>query len=42
MKLSILIPVWNQEKLVIRALDHLPRRDDVEIIEEMTDPRITR
>ena len=31
-KLSILIPVWNQEKLVIKALDHLPRRDDVEVI----------
>ena len=31
-KLSILIPVWNQEKLVIKALDHLPWRDDVEVI----------
>lgn len=31
-KLSILIPVWNQEELVIKALDHLPRRDDIEII----------
>ena len=30
--LSILIPVWNQEELVIKALDHLPRRDDVEVI----------
>jgi glycosyltransferase involved in cell wall biosynthesis len=31
-KLSVLIPVWNQEELVIKALDHLPRRDDMEII----------
>ena len=31
-KVSVLIPVWNQEKLVIRALDHIPRRDDIEII----------
>ena len=31
-KLSVLIPVWNQEDLVIKALDHLPRRDDMEII----------
>ncbi len=30
--LSILIPVWNQERLVIKALDHLPRRNDVEVI----------
>jgi len=31
-KLSILTPVWNQEELVIRALDSIPRRDDVEVI----------
>lgn len=31
-KLSVLIPVWNQEKLVLNALDHLPRRDDIEVI----------
>lgn len=31
-KLSVCIPVWNQEELVIRALDHIPRRDDVEIL----------
>lgn len=31
-KLSILTPVWNQEKLVIRALDHIPRRDDIEVL----------
>jgi len=30
-KVSVLIPVWNQEKLVIRALDSFPRRDDIEI-----------
>lgn len=32
MKLSILIPVYNQEALVIRALDSLPLRDDMEIL----------
>lgn len=32
LKLSVLIPVWNQEELVIKALDHLPRRDDMEVI----------
>ena len=32
MKLSILIPVYNQEELVIKALDHLPRREDVEVL----------
>ena len=31
-KLSILTPVYNQEALVIRALDSIPRRDDIEII----------
>ena len=31
-KLSILTPVWNQEKLVIKALDSIPRRDDIEVI----------
>ena len=29
---SVLIPVWNQETLVIRALDSVPDRDDVEIL----------
>ena len=32
MKLSIIIPVWNQEELVIRALDSVPRRDDIEVL----------
>ena len=32
MKLSVIIPVWNQEKLVIRALDSIPRRDDIEVV----------
>ena len=32
MKLSILIPVYNQEELVIKALDNLPRRNDIEVI----------
>lgn len=32
MKLSILIPVYNQEELVIKALDFLPRRNDIEVL----------
>ena len=32
LKLSILVPVWNQEELVIRALDSVPRRDDIEVV----------
>lgn len=32
MKLSILIPVYNQEKLVIKALEHLPCRNDIEVL----------
>jgi len=31
-KLSILTPVWNQETLVIKGLDSIPRRDDIEVI----------
>lgn len=31
-KLSILTPVYNQEVLVIKALDNLPRRDDIEVL----------
>ena len=31
-KVSIIIPVWNQEELVIRALDSIPRRDDIEVV----------
>lgn len=31
-KLSILTPVWNQEGLVIKGLDSIPRRDDIEVI----------
>ena len=31
-KLSILIPVWNQEELVVKCLDSVPRRDDIEVI----------
>ena len=30
--LSILIPTWNQEVLALRALDSIPRRDDIEVI----------
>lgn len=32
MKVSVIIPVYNQEELVIRCLDSIPKRDDVEII----------
>lgn len=32
MRVSIIIPVYNQEHLVIRALDSIPQRDDIEII----------
>ena len=32
MKVSILIPVYNQEELIIRALDSIPNSDDIEII----------
>lgn len=31
-KLSIMTPVYNQEDLVILMLDHIPRRDDLEVI----------
>lgn len=31
-KLSVCIPVWNQQELVLRALDHIPRRDDIEVL----------
>ena len=31
-KLTIIIPVFNQEKLILRALDSIPIRDDIEII----------
>lgn len=32
MKLSIITPVYNQEELIIRCLDSIPPRDDIEII----------
>ena len=31
-KVSVIIPVWNQENLIIRALESIPARDDIEII----------
>ena len=31
-KVSIYIPLYNQHKLIIRALDSIPARDDIEII----------
>ena len=32
MKLSIIIPVYNQEELIIKCLDSIPYKDDLEII----------
>lgn len=32
MKVSIIIPVYNQENLLLRAMDSIPVRDDIEII----------
>jgi glycosyltransferase involved in cell wall biosynthesis len=31
-KVSVIIPVYNQEVLVLKALDSIPTRDDIEII----------
>lgn len=31
-KVSIIIPVWNQQDLIIRALDSIPRRRDIEVL----------
>ena len=31
-KISVIIPCYNQEELVIRAIDSIPKRDDIEII----------
>ena len=31
-KLTIIVPVYNQEKLIIRALDSIPKRDDIEVL----------
>lgn len=31
-KCSVIIPVYNQETLIIRALESIPTRDDIEII----------
>lgn len=31
-KLTVIIPVYNQEELVVRALDSIPVRDDIEVI----------
>lgn len=32
LKVSVIIPVYNQEELVIRCLDSIPKRKDIEII----------
>lgn len=31
-KLTVIIPVYNQEKLIIRALESIPKRNDIETI----------
>lgn len=31
-KVTVICPVYNQEELVIRAIDSIPKRDDIEII----------
>lgn len=31
-KVSVIIPVYNQEELVIKAIDSIPKREDIEII----------
>lgn len=31
-KVSVIIPVFNQQKLVIKCLESIPKRDDIEII----------
>lgn len=31
-KVSVIIPVWNQEELITRALESIPKRKDIEII----------
>ena len=32
MKISVIIPCYNQEELVIRAIESIPKRNDIEII----------
>jgi glycosyltransferase involved in cell wall biosynthesis len=32
MKVSVIIPAYNQEELIKRCLDSIPKRKDVEII----------
>lgn len=31
-KVSITVPVYNQEELIVRALDSIPRRHDIEVL----------
>lgn len=32
MKVTVIIPVYNQENLVLKAINSIPKRDDIEII----------
>lgn len=32
LKLTIIVPVWDQETLIVRALDSVPRREDLEVL----------
>lgn len=31
-KITVIIPAYNQERLVIKAIDSIPKRDDIEVI----------
>lgn len=31
-KVSIIVPIWNQDILLVKALDSVPRRDDIEVL----------
>ena len=31
-KVTVIVPVYNQESLIKRALESIPKRDDIEVI----------